>query len=260
MAKGISGVSVQRGYDLREFILVPFGGAAANHAVDIAVELGIGKVVIPPMCGNLSAVGLVVADIQHDHVRTLAKRQQDIHLNDLLEAFRTLEQEGIRQLREENVEDKDILIEWSADLRYEGQSWELNTPIKRTSAPDGRQLKDILSDFHDLHHRIYSYCEPQETVEFINLRVKVIGQNPSLTLPKEKEEATPLSKAMKERRPVFFKDRGFVETPIYERDRLGRGTQIPGPCLIEETISTALIPEGWCGVIDEYRNIVITPF
>lgn len=258
MAKGISGVSVQRGYDLREFILVPFGGAAANHAVDIAVELGITKIVVPPMCGNFSAVGLVVADIQHDYVRTLAKRQQDINLNDLLEAFRTLEKEGVRQLREEHVEDKDILIEWSVDLRYEGQSWELNTPIKHTSTLGARELEDILSTFHDLHNRVYSYCEPKETVEFINLRVKAIGRNPSLTLPKEKEDSTLLSKSMKEKRPVYFKDKGFVEIPIYERDRFGRETKILGPCLIEETISTALIPEGWLGVIDEFKNIVIT--
>lgn len=82
MGKGISGISVQRGYDLREFILVPFGGAAANHAVDIAAELAISKIVIPSLCGNFSAVGLIVADIQHDYVRTLAKKQQDIKPKD----------------------------------------------------------------------------------------------------------------------------------------------------------------------------------
>jgi N-methylhydantoinase A len=259
MAKGISGVSVQRGYDLREFILVPFGGAAANHAVDIASELGITKIVVPPLCGNFSAVGLVVADIQHDYVRTLAKRQQDINLKDLLAVLRTLEKEGIRQLKEEKVKDKDILIEWSADLRYEGQSWELNTPIQRTFTLGTQELQKILSDFHDLHHRIYSYCEPTETVEFINLRVKAIGRNPSLTLPTEPLAPSHLSKAMKERRPVYFRDNGFVEIPIYERDRFGFGTKIPGPCLIEEMISTTLIPSGWTGLIDEFKNIVITP-
>jgi len=259
MAKGISGVSVQRGYDLREFILVPFGGAAANHAVDIALELGISKIVVPPLCGNFSAVGLVVADIQHDYVRTLAKKQQDINLKDLLEVFRTLEKEGIRQLKEEKVKDKDILIEWSADLRYEGQSWELNTPIQRTFTLGTQELQKILTDFHDLHHRIYSYCEPTETVEFINLRVKAIGRNPSLTFPTEPLAPTHFSKAMKERRPVYLRDNGFVDIPIYERDRFGCGTKIPGPCLIEEMISTTLIPSGWTGLIDEFKNIVITP-
>ena len=259
MSKGISGVSVQRGYDLREFILVPFGGAAANHAVAIAAELGISKIVIPPMCGNLSAVGLVVADVSHDYVRTVAKRQHDLNLQDLLEAYQALEREGIRQLKEENVDDKDILIEWSADLRYEGQSWELNAPILRTSVLGAKELQEILSTFHELHYKVYSYSEPKEMVEFVNLRVKAIGRNPSLTLPKEKGAPTPLSKAAKEERPIYFKDKGFVQVPIYERDRFGCGTKIPGPCLIEEMISTALIPEGWVGTIDEYRNMVITP-
>lgn len=258
MSKGISGVSVQRGYDLREFILVPFGGAAANHAVDIAMELGISKIVVPPMCGNFSAVGLVVADIQHDYVRTIAKRQQDINLDELSEAFKTLEREGIRQLKEENVKDKDIHIEWSADLRYEGQSWELNTSIERSPAFGVMELQNILSSFHSLHQKVYSYSESKESVEFINLRVKAIGRNPSLTLPKERMDPTPLSKALKEKRPVYFKDKGFIEISIYERDRFGCGTKMVGPCLIEETISTALIPNGWVGVIDEFKNIVIT--
>jgi N-methylhydantoinase A len=161
MAKGISAVSVQKGYDLREFILVPFGGAAANHAVDIARELGIGKVVVPPLCGNFSAVGLAVADIQHDYVRTLAKKEQELQPQELSDIFRTLEKLGIQQLREEKVKDEDIHIEWSADLRYEGQSWELNTPIERGPILGAHQFQDILSNFHSLHHKVYSYSEPR---------------------------------------------------------------------------------------------------
>jgi N-methylhydantoinase A len=169
-----------------------------------------------------------------------------------------MEKEGMRQLQEENVEDKDVLIEWSADLRYEGQSWELNTPVERTPALGDREMRNLLESFHDLHRRVYSYSEPKSTVEFINLRVRAIGRIPSLTLPKEKRAPTPLSRAMKEKRRIYFKDRGFVEVPIYERDRFGSGTEIPGPCLIEETISTALIPEGYVGAIDGFKNIVIT--
>lgn len=259
MAKGISGVSVQRGYDLREFILIPFGGAAPNHAVDMAEELGIDKIIVPPMCGNFSAVGLAVADIQHDYVRTIAKSQQDINLEELSYTFKDLEREGIQQLKEENVRDENIYIEWSSDLRYEGQSWELNTPIERSPVLGLTELQNILSSFHSLHQKIYSYSEPKEIVEFINLRVKVIGRNPGLTLPKEERSPIPPGGVLKEKRPVYFKDKGFIETPIYERDRFRCGTEISGPCLIEETISTTLIPTGWKGTIDEYKNILITP-
>jgi len=260
MAKGISGVSVQRGYDLREFILIPFGGAAPNHAVDMAEELGIDKIIVPPMCGNFSAVGLAVADIQHDYVRTIAKNQQDINLEELSYTFKDLERKGIQQLKEENVGDENIDIEWSADLRYEGQSWELNTPIERSPVLGSTEFQNILFSFHSLHQKVYSYSEPKETIEFINLRVKVIGRNPGLTLPKEERLPISPGEVLKEKRPVYFKDKGFIETPIYERDRFRCGTEISGPCLIEETISTTLIPAGWRGTIDEYKNIVITPF
>jgi len=258
MAKGISAVSIQKGYDLREFILVPFGGAAANHAVEIAETLEIGKIVIPPMAGNFSAVGLAVADIQHDYVRTIAKKQQAIRPEDLLRSYLTLEQEGIRQLKEENVRDDDIHIEWSADLRYEGQSWELNTPVERGSELGPGELQRIWVTFHNLHRKVYSYSEPGGALEVINLRVKAIGRNPDLILPKEGKAPTPLLNALKENRAVYFKDQGFIEIPVYERDRFGPGTKIPGPCMIEETISTALIPAGYEGVVDEYRNLIIT--
>lgn len=259
MAKGISAVSIQKGYDLREFILVPFGGAAANHAVEIAEALGIGKIVIPPMAGNFSALGLAVANIEHDYVRTIAKKQEAIEPESLLTPYLLLEQEGIEKLRQERVRVEDMEIEWSADLRYEGQSWELQIPVQRSTKWGPEELERVWKTFHDLHQRVYSYCDPRAPLEVINLRVKAIGRNPNLTLPKTKRAPTPLARALKERRPVYFRGRGFVEVPVYERGALGSGTVIPGPCMIEEPISTGLIPEGYTGRIDEYENIVITP-
>ena len=110
MIKGISGISVERGYDLREFSLVPFGGAAANHAVEIARDLGIVKIIVPPMGGNFSALGLVVADIQHDLVRTIARKQKDVRADYLLRAFQEMEAEGIGQLTGEGVSPEDMTI------------------------------------------------------------------------------------------------------------------------------------------------------
>ncbi|MBW2000853.1 MAG: hydantoinase/oxoprolinase family protein [Deltaproteobacteria bacterium] len=257
MTKGISGISVERGYDLREFILVPFGGAAPNHAVAIAAELNIRRVVVPPMCGNFSALGLVVADIQHDGVRTIAAKQDDLTPEVILETFLGLEREGREQLRREGVRDENVVTSWSADLRYEGQSWELNTPVKRSTSFDENSLRTLIEDFHDLHQQVYSYCEPRENVEIINLRVRSIGRNPGLSISKSLLNPTPLKDVLKEERSVYFRERGWTETPIYERSRLGCGTRVPGPCIIEEKISTTLIPEGWEGQVDEFGNIVI---
>ncbi|MCF8060962.1 MAG: hydantoinase/oxoprolinase family protein [Deltaproteobacteria bacterium] len=258
MAKGISGNSVERGYDLREFALVTMGGAAALHAADIARELNMARVIVPPMSGNFSAVGFVVADVQHDYVRTLARKEHEIDPFELLREFREMEEEGVRQLEQERVRAEETEIIWSADLRYDGQSWELNAPIPR--APGGFTEKDvrrIAEGFHELHQQVYSYSEPDEEVEFVNLRVRVKGLNPDLAFKAETHEPFLVEGGWKAMRDVYFAEKGWLSIPVYEREDLSVGSCIPGPCIVEETISTALVPPGHTGAIDAYRNIVI---
>jgi N-methylhydantoinase A len=257
MAKGISGNSVERGYDLREFALVTMGGAAALHAADIAKELNMGRVIVPPMSGNFSAVGLVVADIQHDYVRTFARKDYEIEPNDLLSQFKEMEAEGIKQLQEEKVAIDEMEITWSGDLRYEGQSWELNTPIESAGKLDKAGVKRITNLFHELHQQVYSYSEPDEVVELVNLRVRVVGKNPNLTLPKESSGQGDTNSAKKEMRDVYFDTLGWQSIPVYEREALPAGAKMAGPCIIEETISTTLIPPGTFGTIDAYKNMII---
>jgi N-methylhydantoinase A len=259
MAKGISGNSVERGYDLREFALVTMGGAAALHAANIARELNMARVIVPPMSGNFSAVGLVVADIQHDYVRTYARKAPDIDPAHLDSVFREMENAGMLQLSEERVPRHAFETTWSADLRYEGQSWELNTPIERAGRFDKEAIRKITEDFHRLHEQVYSYAEPDEVVEFINLRVRVLGKNPTLSLPKEQRGGQGGALQWKESRRVYLEQVGWQEIPVYERDQLPVGAEIPGPSIVEEQISTTLIPRGYSGHIDVYRNIIIEP-
>ena len=257
MAKGISGNSVERGYDLRDFALVTMGGAAALHAADIAGELNINKIVVPPMSGNFSAVGLVVADIQHDLVRTYAKKEPDIDLKNLVEMYKEMESDGIGQLLSEGVAQKNIVISWSADLRYEGQSWELNTSVRPAVSLKKADLDQIVQDFNQLHQQVYAYSEPNEVVEFVNLRVRVVGKNPTLTLPGKEMPADPIIAKADDMRSVFFETGGWQKIPIYLRENLAVGCELKGPCIIEEPISTTLMPVGYSGVIDEFENIII---
>jgi len=257
MAKGISGNSVEKGYDLREFALVAMGGAAALHAAALAMELNMARVIAPAMCGNFSAVGLAVADIQHDYVRTFARKQNQLDPAELQRVFKEMEVEGIRQLAEEKVPQEKIEISWSADLRYEGQSWELNIPVQRRKSMDQAALKSIAHTFHDRHHQVYSFSEPNGVVEFVNLRVRVKGKNPALSLPKEKSRPSSRNPEAKTRRNVYFEEVKWQEIPVFERDRLPVGSKMVGPCIVEEQISTTLIPEGFAATIDEYRNIII---
>ena len=257
MAKGISGNSVEKGYDLREFALVAMGGAAALHAAALAGELNMARVIAPAMCGNFSAVGLAVADIQHDYVRTFARKETGLDSAELLKVFMEMEAEGQRQLIEENVSQDRIEITWSADLRYEGQSWELNLPVQRRETTDQAALRSIADNFHQLHQQVYSFSEPNGVVEFVNLRVRATGKNPALTLPRKTAPAKPASPQPKARRKVYFEQVGWLEIPIFERDALAVGSKVPGPCIVEEQISTTLIPDGFAGSIDEYRNIIL---
>jgi N-methylhydantoinase A len=257
MAKGISASSVEKGYDLREFILVTLGGACNLHAAEIAMELNIPKVIVPPMCGVLSALGLLIADVQHDYVTTISKREQEVKPYELLSHLQELESTGIQQLKKERVREEDILVEWSADLRYDGQSWELNIPISKPSGSDPFKIKEIKSNFHKAHNKAYSYSNPDEMLEFVNLRVRVRGKTPQIRLPRHAASPASLEKAEKERRVIWL-DTGLTEVPVYDRALLGVETSLSGTCLIEEGLATTFIPQGCTCYVDKYLNLVIT--
>jgi N-methylhydantoinase A len=256
MIKGISGASVERGYDLRDFTLVSFGGACGLHAAELAKELHIPEVVMPPMCGGLSALGLVVSDIMHDYVQTVRQRDRENNPENLLEMFKALEQEGFRKLMEERVKEEDMVMEWTADMRYKGQSWELNIPIPRTIDFGVSEIENVKSTFHLVHQKTYSYSNPEEPVEFVNVRVRAKGKSTIPMLPRY-PDAPGLSAAFKGKRTVWF-DKGGIEIPIYERNLLGVGASLTQPCIIEEELSTTLVPSECSCRVDEYRNLIIS--
>jgi N-methylhydantoinase A len=142
-------------------------------------------------------------------------------------------------------------------MRYEGQSWELNVPICITRPFVKKDLQKAIDDFHDLHYQVYCYAEQREVVEFVNLRVRVTGKNPTVQLPRTEIDSAARPGAAKESRQVFFEGVGWSDVPVLEREPLPVGALLKGPCIIEEPISTTLIPPNLSGTIDEYRNIII---
>jgi N-methylhydantoinase A len=257
MAKGISGNSVEKGYDLREFALISMGGAAALHAVDLARELNMACVIIPPMSGNFSAIGLAVANIQRDYVRTFGRKAGLADPSELETLFHAMETEGIEALLKERVIRESMVSLWSADMRYEGQSWELNIPVEPFPKMSDFHIREISERFHQIHRQIYSYAEPRENVEFVNLRVRLIGKNSALSLPRRIPGEPPGRIFEKEMRNVWFEAIGWDRIPIFERASLMAGSVVPGPCIIEEPICTILIPHGFAGTIDAFSNILI---
>jgi N-methylhydantoinase A len=257
MVRGISVSSTERGYDVRDFTLLPFGGAGPLHAVELAEDLGMSRVVVPVFPSTLSAVGLLVANTRHDYVTTLAKTEEELVAEQVLAAFKDMEERGRAQLRAQHVVDEMIEIRWSADIRYEGQSYELNTPVTPSQTLTMADLARVIDHFHELHHRIYAYGSAEETVEFINLRVGAIGRVPEVSFPSLEGAGDDASAASKGSRKAYFPAHGFIDTAVYQREQLRPGNTVEGPCLVEERASTTVITPEAVGTVDGYGNIVV---
>ncbi len=257
MVRAISVNSTEKGFDVREFTLLPFGGAGPLHAVELAEDLGMRRVVVPPYPGTFSAVGLLVANTRYDYVGTLAKNEKELRPEELLAGFKELEAQGRAQLKAQNVPEDQVEILWSADLRYEGQSYELNTPVRRRDPLTHADIGEIVDLFHEQHYRIYAYGSPDEMVEFINLRVAAVGKVPKVSLAHGGTGDGDTEIARKGTRLVQFPAHGFIDTGIYERSLLRPGHVIRGPALIEEMASTTVVTPGVTGAVDKYGNVII---
>ena len=255
MVRGISVNSTQKGYDVREFSLLAFGGAGPLHAIELADDMGMDQVIIPPFCSVFSAFGAVTSDVRHDYVQTVALSQAEANAPALQSIFDQLETRARQRLAEEKIPDKQIELQRAADLRYEGQSYELTIPIAAKGALEEEDVKKVIEDFHEWHDHLYAYSEPGEPVEFINLRLTGIGNVPDVELSQRtaKKRSKPKPKS---ERPVYFPSHGFLPSMIYERRDLANGQSWEGPCLVEETTSTTVIPPGWKATVDAYGNLI----
>ncbi len=254
MVRGIGTNTVEKGLDVRDFSLLPYGGAGPLHAVDLAQELDMKRVIVPPYPGTLSALGLLVANTRYDYVATLAANEETVVAADLESRFAKLETQGQAQLHSQNVLTENIRLVRSVDLRYEGQSYELNTPVPNETLTV-ELIQQIIDTFHKLHYQIYAYGSVDEKVEFINLRLTAIGLVPQVKLGRAKTSAEDISP--KTQRQVYFFGHGFVETPILDRTKLSPGTNFSGPCLVEEIASTTVVPPGAQVQVDEYGSMII---
>ncbi|MBI2922363.1 MAG: hydantoinase/oxoprolinase family protein [Planctomycetes bacterium] len=252
MAKGINAKTVQRGQDLREFALVAFGGAGPLHAVEMAQDLNMKRVIVPPFPGAFSAFGLLVADTRHDFTRTVMKEEIDPAW--LGEAFGELEKKGVAELEADGIAKKERRILWSADLRFEGQSYELNVPVERKAKPD---VKTMLAAFDALHERIYAFKSVDERTVLVNIRVTAIGVSPEVELPRPAKGTKDARAASKGRRRVFFAGAGWTEAAIYERSKLKAGNAVAGPAVVEEEISCTVVPPGTSLRVDALGNLVV---
>jgi N-methylhydantoinase A len=250
MTSAIREISIQRGHDPRDFTLIAFGGAGPMHALAMAEEIGIPRVLVPRHPGNFSALGLLAADIKHDDVRTRVGALRE-RFPLLREIFAEMERPVRRQLEREGFEAGQQKILRSLDLRYRGQAFELNLPV----ADGDADLASIEADFHRRHRAAYGHANPEAAIELVNARLTAYGL---VLRPAAEPYAGPsgaMEDALVERRPVWFAGRSF-DCPVWERDRLPRSARVVGPAIVEEFGATTVVPPGWRGGVDAYGNLL----
>ncbi len=254
IAEAIGTVTTGRGSDPRDYTLVAFGGGGPLHAAAVARELGIGRIVIPRHPGLFSARGIATADFAHVYVQSVLRPVANAHPDEVLAAMETLLQRAEADLDAEGIPGERRELSHMFDLRYVGQTTEIAVPVGGGAelAQDG--FGPVTARFHHLHERLYSYSVPEEPVELVNLRLHATGRVGTLPLP-VMEDAQ--AGAVDERAVLMPGDGAMRPVPVYQRARLGPGTAVTGPALVEEASSTTVVLEGMTAQVDSFGNLVL---
>lgn len=246
MVATIREISIARGHDPREYVLVAFGGAGPMHATQIADELHIHKVLVPPFAGNLSALGLMASDIRHDLTETVLGANTEETMDRIDRAIARLREEGRRRLTAEGFADEELIFECALEIRYSGQAFEVSLPIKMEK-PDPNHL---LAKFHEIYAELYGHANQDQEIEIVNARLvaRVRTDKPTVRNPSEAGEL------LLGRRTVYF-DCPVEDVPIYNRDHLVAREPQSGPTIIEESGATTVVFPEWTFRRDEFDNL-----
>jgi N-methylhydantoinase A/oxoprolinase/acetone carboxylase beta subunit len=252
MEKAVRVISLERGFDPRDFALFSFGGAGGLHAADMAVHLRMGGVIVSARAGVLSALGLLLADAVKDYSLAVLKTTDAVRLEDLEKSYRRLELRGARDLAQEGFPPRRIVLERSVDVRCLGQSYEITIPYPR----GGRGLEEA---FHAEHERLYSYRHPDAPVEIVALRLKARGLGEKIGLKSGTGPVTAGSPAgaLRKTQDLFYGGKKYA-AGVYDRDALAPGARLKGPALVVDSGSTTLLPPGFGLRIDPFLNLVIS--
>jgi N-methylhydantoinase A len=242
MAGALRIVSVERGHDPREFALVAFGGAGPVHAARLAEELEIPRVLVPPIPGGFSALGLVATDVRRDYVRTFYRPLATTAPAEVAATFAAMEDEARGMLQRAGVPESRWELARAADCRYPRQAYELTVPLAG-GVVDTATLERLARDFHGRHRATYGHASPDEPVQCVNLRVSAVGRltplDVSCSAPVAGAAATLPARA------AYFKETGTVRCEVLAREAVKPGVTRPGPLIVESADTTVVVPPGW---------------
>jgi N-methylhydantoinase A len=241
---------VRRGRDPRDFVIVAFGGGGSMHACVLARELQVPRVIVPPNPAHFSAWGMLTSDLRHDAAQTRVGRTDRIPAAEIAELWIALEGRLLATFAEEGLDAGQVAFARVADMRYAGQEHTVRVPVA-----DGDELAQIERRFHDLHEQLYTF-RLDTPIEFVNFRVTGFGsvQKPELRrLAAEGDAAT----ALKGSRDVDFDALGRREAEVFERARLGPGSELEGPAVVEEPAASTVVFPGQSLRVDDFGNLIV---
>ncbi|MCG3215372.1 MAG: hydantoinase/oxoprolinase family protein [Candidatus Heimdallarchaeota archaeon] len=255
ISNAIRVVTIQRGLDPRDFALLGFGGAGPLQAWDIAQELEMGGVIIPPFPGVWSAYGLVSSDIKHEITQSYLQTTDLIIFDNINGKFSEIEKKLVSILTSENVSEENQSLKYSIDIRYIGQSDYLT--LNFSFPLDKYQLKQVIERFHSVHNQTYSWFDIGLDVEIVNLSITGVGKVPRIKLTKLSEgDKKPPEAAYKNTRKVNF-DGEWIDTPILDKSKLLSANVVEGPCIIDQLDTTIVIPPKVKGKINSFGYIIM---
>lgn len=253
MLNALKLVSVRKGHDPRDFTMVAIGGGGPMHSQDLARELGVKKVIIPSTSAVFASWGMLMSDLRHDYSQTLLSTTNDVDFNHLNMEYDEIIKNAEETLKSEGMDESDIIVTKSLDMRYVGQEHtvEVSVPFENLNEDN---IEEVIQNFHDSHHRLYTYTLPENGTEIVNVKVKVLGK---IEKPKISEEKIGQGEKYLGKRSVYYEDRGWQEVNVYAKNYISPKDKISGPAIVEEKSSSTVINTGDVLTKDKYGNMII---
>jgi N-methylhydantoinase A len=257
MARAIRVISVQRGYDPRDYTLVAFGGAGPLHAARLAQELEIGRILVPRNPGILCAMGLLLTDLRVDFATTALRVLHVAALPDVVAAFAGLSAQADAWFDAEGIAPEARRVVRTVDMRYAGQNYELPIVVP-DDEPRAATLNELGERFAAAHRQMFGFTADEDPVQLVTFRVEAIGAVPHARFSAEPDHGPDASAAVIARRDVWLPEAGgFVGCPVYDRDRLHAGNFVSGPAVIEQMDATTLVLPGMRGRVETHLNLIL---
>jgi len=254
MEEAIKAISTMRGHDLRDFMLLAFGGAGPLHAARMARDLGMAGVVVPLYPGVFSAIGLIMSDVKHDYIVSRLRLLAALKPAEIKAVFAELEQRARDALRRDGFAEDKIRIDRALDLRYAGQGYEITLACTVAEIA----ALDLLRKKFDAEHKSqFGHMAPEEPVEVVSYRVCGIGLVPPVGMPQFAPQGLKLADALRETRPVRFEGK-TMSCPVYQREKLDVGASVRGPAILDQFDCTTVICAGQVARVDAWKNLIVT--